>query len=512
MVVPALGDKEDFKYLGLLRAGAQFNGGGQIFELVDDCDFSSPYSVEGVPNRTKIPNFDANGNLVNYTMTKREVIVNGTTKIFKKEILDSNNKPFFKLFLPEKNIISVTSIIQKPGVGYQSLPNSSEFISPLANKWYEVDALAQNEVFVEDPSSPPDNVGIKVGTYVTAPQRFVTEYTPEGFFFLTFGGGNQTSQDLLDEFTSKGVKLDMSKFMNNIALGNTVKGNSTLFIQYRVGGGKSSNIGAGAVRNIGLVDFVVAGPSQQVNQSVINSLSINNVTSAIGGADPMTQDEIRNYISFNFAAQKRAVTINDYVSQLRTMPSSFGSPAKASATEIENKIKLSVLSYTPGGTLTSNVSSTLKNNIATYLSNHRMINDYIMVGSAKVIDLRLEIDLIIANGVNQSEVVTSVISIVGEYFKTDKIEMGQDLALGELRKQIMNQDGVVNIVDVRVYNQVGDPYSQSVSTQPYINATTKQIGLIDDTIFAQPDEILQIMSPQKDISVRTKRNTKPTFS
>ena len=512
VVVPALGDKEDFKYLGLLRAGAQFNGGGQIFELVDDCDFSSPYSVEGVPNRTKIPNFDANGNLVNYTMTKREVIVNGTTKIFKKEILDSNNKPFFKLFLPEKNIISVTSIIQKPGVGYQSLPNSSEFISPLANKWYEVDALAQNEVFVEDPSSPPDNVGIKVGTYVTAPQRFVTEYTPEGFFFLTFGGGNQTSQDLLDEFTSKGVKLDMSKFMNNIALGNTVKGNSTLFIQYRVGGGKSSNIGAGAVRNIGLVDFVVAGPSQQVNQSVINSLSINNVTSAIGGADPMTQDEIRNYISFNFAAQNRAVTINDYVSQLRTMPSSFGSPAKASATEIENKIKLSVLSYTPGGTLTSNVSSTLKNNIATYLSNHRMINDYIMVGSAKVIDLRLEIDLIIANGVNQSEVVTSVISIVGEYFKTDKIEMGQDLALGELRKQIMNQDGVVNIVDVRVYNQVGDPYSQSVSTQPYINATTKQIGLIDDTIFAQPDEILQIMSPQKDISVRTKRNTKPTFS
>ena len=512
VVVPALGDKEDFKYLGLLRAGAQFNGGGQIFELVDDCDFSSPYSVEGIPNRTKIPNFDANGILVNYTITKREVLVNGTTKIFKKEILDSNNKPFFKLFLPEKNIISVTSIIQKSGVGYQTLPNSSEFISPLVDKWYEVDALAQNEVFIEDPSSPPDNVGIKVGKYVTAPQRFVTEYTPEGFFFLTFGGGNQTSQDLLDEFTSKGVKLDMSKFMNNIALGDTVKGNNTLFIQYRVGGGKSSNIGAGSVRNVGLIDFVVAGPSQQVNQSVINSLAVNNVTSAIGGADPMSQDEIRNYISFNFAAQKRAVTINDYVSQLRTMPSSFGAPAKASATEVENKIKLNVLSYTPEGTLTSNVSSTLKNNISTYLSNHRMINDYIMVGSAKVIDLRLEIDLIIANDVNQSEVVTNVITVVGDYFKTDKIEMGQDLSLGELRKQIMNQEGVSNIVDVRVYNQVGDPYSQSVSTQPYINNTTKQIGLIDDTIFAQPDEILQIMSPQKDIAVRTKRNTKPTFS
>ncbi len=72
VIVPPLGDKEDFKYLGLLRAGSQFNGGGQIFELVDDCDFSSPYSVEGIPNRTKIPNFDSNGILVNYTITKEK--------------------------------------------------------------------------------------------------------------------------------------------------------------------------------------------------------------------------------------------------------------------------------------------------------------------------------------------------------------------------------------------------------------------------------------------------------
>ena len=512
VIVPALGDKEDFKYLGLLRAGAQFNGGGQIFELVDECDFSSPYSTEGIPNRTKIPNFDANGILINYTITKREVLVNGTTKIFKKEILDMNSKPFFKLFLPEKNVISVTSIIQKDGVGYQSLPNSSEFISPISNKWYEVDALAQNEVFVEDPSSPPDNVGIKVGRYVTAPQRFITEYTPEGFFFLTFGGGNQTSQDLLDEFSSKGIKLDMSKFMNNIALGNTVKGNSTLFIQYRVGGGKASNIGASAVKSVGLIDFVVAGPSQQINQSVINSLAVTNVTSAIGGADPMSQEEIRNYISFNFAAQNRAVTINDYVARLRTMPSTFGAPAKASATEVENKVKLSVLSYTPEGTLTSNVSSTLKNNIATYLSNYRMLNDYIMVGSAKVIDLGFEIDLILDKGANQGDVVTNVITDIGEYFETNKIEMGEDLSLADLSKQIMTQAGVLNIVDIRVYNRVGDPYSQSVSNQPYSNVITKQIAPIDDTIFAQPDEILQIRFPQKDIAVRTKRISKPTFS
>tara|TARA_R110000824_G_scaffold18850_4_gene73978 strand:- start:44510 stop:46351 length:1842 start_codon:yes stop_codon:yes gene_type:complete len=512
VIVPPLGDKEDFKYLGILRAGSQFGGGGQLFELIDDCDFSSPYSTEGIPNRTKIPNFNSNGILVNYTITKREVTVNGSTKIFKKEIVDTDSKPFFKLFLPEKNIISVTAAIQKDGVGYQSLPQNSEFSSTLSDKWYEVEALAQDEVFVVDPSTPADVPGIKVGKYTQVPQRFITEYTPEGFFFLTFGGGNETSQDLLDDFASKGIKLNMSRFMNNIALGNTVKGNTTLFIQYRVGGGKASNIGAGAIRSVRTIDFIVAGPSAQINQSVVNSLAVNNVTSAIGGADPMNQDEIRNYIAFNFAAQNRAVTINDYVSQLRTMPSSFGAAAKVGVTEIENKVKLSVLSYTPEGSLTTNVSSTLKNNIATYLSNHRMLNDYIVVGAAKVIDLSFQIDLVVDKSINQGEVITNVITIVSEYFKTDKIEMGEDLSLGELRKQVMSQVGVVNIVGIRVYNKVGDPYSQSVTTQPYIDMSTKQIGLIEDTIFAQPDEILQIKFPEKDIAVRTKTLTKPTFT
>ena len=196
ITVPALGDKEDFKYLGLLRVGAQFRGGGTVFELVNNSDFSSPYSVDGVPNRTKIPNFDGNGILKNYTITKREVVVNGTTKVFKKEITDVLSKPFYKLFLPENNVVGVTSVIQKEGTGYQALPTNVEFLSNIMDRWYEVDALAQSEVFIEDPSSPPDKTGIKVGKYIEANQRFITEYTPEGYYFLTFGAGNQTPPEL----------------------------------------------------------------------------------------------------------------------------------------------------------------------------------------------------------------------------------------------------------------------------------------------------------------------------
>jgi len=115
VTVPVMGDKENTRYLGLLRRNSQFKGGGQVFELVNDVDFASAYDSKGFPNRTKTPNFDSNGNVINYTITKREVVVNGVTKVFKKVITSTDVKPFLKVFLPEKNILGVTAVMQKDG-------------------------------------------------------------------------------------------------------------------------------------------------------------------------------------------------------------------------------------------------------------------------------------------------------------------------------------------------------------------------------------------------------------
>jgi hypothetical protein len=38
--VPVRGDKDDERYEGILKTGAQISGGGQIFETIDDIDFS----------------------------------------------------------------------------------------------------------------------------------------------------------------------------------------------------------------------------------------------------------------------------------------------------------------------------------------------------------------------------------------------------------------------------------------------------------------------------------------
>jgi len=511
ITVPAFGDKEDTRYLGILRAGSQFIGAGQIFENVYDIDFSSQYNSQGFPNQTKIPNFDANNRLINYTITKRETVVNGVTKVFKKVINASDVKPFYEFFLPEKNVLSITSVIQKDGTSYQTVPTYQEFLTP-NNRWYEVDALAEDTIFVEDPTKPTDRTGIKVGRYIKTETRFVSEYTPEGFVKLTFGAGTTTPDEQLAQFSRTGVPLRLQDYQNNIGLGKTVTPNTTLFVQYRIGGGTSSNIGVNSINQVGTVNFFVNGPSETINQTVIGSLSVNNVTAAIGGANQPTVDEVRNMVTFNFAAQKRAVTINDYQSLVTTMPGKFGAPAKTSITESDNKILIQILSYDATGALTQSVSNTLKQNIATYLSNYRMINDYINVEAAQVVDLEFEYSIVFDSTQNQGQVITQIVDQTSTFMSPGVRELGQNVNVSELRRIIQDIPGVVSLTEIKVFGKVGGQYSSSETSQRYSDAATKQIQLIDETIYAQPNQIYQVRFPNKDIKVRTKNLKTVDFS
>ena len=511
IIVPAFGDKEDIRYCGILRRGSQIQGAGQIFETVYDIDFSSPFNPEGFPNRKKVPNLDANGNILNYTITKRDTVVNGVTKVFKKTILPNDVVPFLELFLPEKNVLGVTSVLLKDGTQYANVPPDQEFLGT-NNKWYEVDALIQDKVFIEDPSKASDQPGVKVGRYIATSNKFITEFTPEGFFKMTFGGGSQSADEQLREFASTGNPLNLQKYSNNLALGSTLNSNSTLFVQYRVGGGISSNVGVNVINQLGTVNFAVNGPSQSQNTSVVNSLNCNNTTAAIGGANVPSVEEVRNYVTYNFAAQKRAVTINDYESIIRGMPSQFGAPAKVAITEQDNKIKVQCLSYDSSGKLTNVISNTMKSNVANYLSNYRMINDYVSVESAQVIDLKFDVYIVLDGSQNQGTTITQIVDIVSNYFSPSIREMGQNIYVSEIKKEIQSLNGVVTVAQMDVFNLIGGQYSSSQTSQRYLNSETKQIELIDETIFAEPTQIYQVRFPGKDISVRVKNLKTVNFS
>ena len=512
ITVPALGDKEDERYLGILRRGSQVNGSGQVFETVYDVNFASPFNEDGFPNRLKIPNFDANNNLINYTITKRETIVNGITKVFKRVITPNDVRPFFEFFLPEKNVLGITAIIQREGTAYSNVPTAQEFLSP-NGRWYEVPALAESRVFIPDPSKPSDDPAIKVGTYIQTQDRFITEYTPEGFLKITFGGGTNTAEDQLRQFTTLDVPLKIQRYQNNsMSLGNTPQANTTLFIQYRIGGGIATNLGVNVINQVGAVDFAVVGPSDIINNQVINSLACNNVTAAIGGAGYPSTEEVRNYVTFNFAAQNRAVTIHDYEAIIRNMPGEFGAPAKVAITENNNKINVQILSYDSTGNLTSDVSQTLKYNIAEYLSNYRMINDYVTVGSAEVIDLGLDISVVLDSSQNQGVVISNIIDRTTTFFSSAVRGLGQNILLSELNRIVQAENGVISVTDISVFGKVGGQYSSAETSMPYSNSVTKQISLTDNTIFAQPNQIYQVRFPSKDIVVRVKNYQTTNFS
>jgi hypothetical protein len=511
ITVPVFGDKEDERYLGQLVRGSQVSGAGIVFENIYDIDFTSPYNAQGFPNRLKIPNFNTNGVLLNYTITKRELVVNGITKVFKRVISPNDVRPFFELFLPEKNVLGITSVLLKNGTDYTNVPTVAEFLGA-DNRWLEVDALAEDRIFVEDPTKVSDQPGIKVGRYIQTNNRFISEYTPEGFKKMTFGGGTTSAQDQLNMFTNLGTPLNIQNYLNNFSLGSALVPNSTLFIQYRVGGGLATNLGTNVINQVGTVNFYVKGPSEITNSSVVNSLRCVNVTAAIGGANQPSIEEVRNYVSFNFSAQKRAVTVQDYEALLRNMPSQFGAPAKVSITENDNKVLIQILSYDTSGKLTSIVSNTLKQNIANYLSNYRMLNDYISIQTAQVIDVSVEVSIVLQATQNSGQVITDVVNKISDYFNPLFRQLGQNIYLSEIKSIIQNQEGVITVSGLNIYNQVGGQYSSFETSMQYSNEETRLIQPVDDTIFAEPVQVYQVRYPTKDIKVSVKNFQTVTFS
>jgi hypothetical protein len=172
--------------------------------------------------------------------------------------------------------------------------------------------------------------------------------------------------------------------------------------------------------------------------------------------------------------------------------------------EEDNKVKIKILSYDDKGNLTDTVSNTLKNNIINYLSEYRMINDYIDIANGEVIDLGLEIDLIIDKNENPTDIIKTTINTTIDFFSIDKRKMGDPLFVGDLFRQIGQENGVVNVIDIRVYGKTGGQYSSAEVSQHYANDSTKEIAQSDMTIFMKSNQIYQIRFPNVDIKVRTK--------
>jgi hypothetical protein len=508
VTVPVLGDRPDASYYPTLAPGAQVLGGGKIFETQDTIDWNSPLSTLGDPNRSIIPNLNSNGIIMSYNVTKREVVINGSTSIYKRIINPQDVTPFFSVTLPDPDVIEIDNVILLEGTNYTTNPPLSDFYTS-ENRFYEVEWLAQQRVFVENVSSSvsKENTGIKAARWIDVTKKFIKEYTPNGYCKLTFGSGDADADAFKNGFIKVGVsnKYFLDNFLNNTALGEKLKPNYTLFVRYRVGGGINSNLGAGTLTQLGGYSLRVAGSRSDYNQNVQRSLKTNNPIPAIGGNDGLSIEQIRQLIKFNFASQTRDVTLTDYLLQLYKMPGRYGSPFRANAFKWNNKVVISMLGIGADGKLSNTSNTLLKENITEYLTEFRMINDYVEVKDGKIYNLAFDIDVYVEN-IADNQIANSIITIVRDYFNVNNYEMDENIFLGRLQKQILEANGVINVISIKVYNKVGGQYSNNVVSQEILNTTTGEIKIVNNTIYSTEDGMFEIKYPEKDIKVYLRKS------
>ncbi len=74
------------------------------------------------------------------------------------------------------------------------------------------------------------------------------------------------------------------------------------------------------------------------------------------------------------------------------------------------------------------------------------------------------------------------------------------------------QNGVITVSDIVIDNKVGGQYSSAETSMAYSDPELRIIRPVDDTLFAQPNQVYQVRYPQKDIKVRVRNLQNVSFS
>lgn len=538
----------DYNYAPILQKGTQASGGGQKFELLEDLNFAQQFNSNGVSDRTFVPVRNTNGGIDGYTVTKTCVMTSGESKFFKQPINSSDIKPFYELILPENNVISIESIIIKDGYN-KPVPTTLEFMTDSSERWYEVSNFTEDKIFTKDfnesksfaellvnnaitgntsitgatfygntfVGSVDDNSKVysyipSVGTWTNVNRKFVSEYTDKGYCKIIFGSG-LNSTDVNDSTyynATDFAKYQISKIMNNQFLGELPPSNSTIYVYYSVGGGSQSNIAAGSMTEIPYLNMSLNGSDQAKISKVKNSITVTNTIPSISGRDELSNDEIKFLIKYNNSAQDRCVTLKDYYNRVMLMPSQFGSPLKVGVSERNNKILITLLGLSYDGTLSQDISQIMIDNMITYLSEYKMINDYVEIQPGKIINLRFEVDVTIENSSQQQEIAKSIALYIGDYMDINKHKLGEEIYVSKMKSAIGTMNGVKNLIDLRVYNVYGVGYSRNHTRQPILGSTQTQdsaqidLNASDGVLFSDDDTILEIKTPKTDIIINTR--------
>lgn len=534
----------DYDYAPIIRRGTKLAGGNQLFELLDDIDFSLQFDSNGNSNRTIYPIVNSNGIITQYKITKLAVVVAGETKIYKKVVRARDIVPFMEILIPETSVMNVESIVVKDGDNYITNPTYGEFYydgdeeqkCEIQNKrtyrYFEVESLAQQYRWGDVTNKEGKAVSlvyeyvnnniayptycVTKGKWKEVKHKFITEYTDKGYLKVIFGAGVDPNVDIDITGSADFSKFQIQRIIQNDNLGYLPNPNSTVFILYRSGGGKASNLAQGAINNIVYLNAEIGGSDSSVRESVKNTISVVSTTPSVSGKDMPTEQELKYLIKYNSGSQNRCVTVKDYVAQLLKLPPRYGTPFRVGVNEENNKIMLYLLGLDYQGKLDSTLPTALIQNVRDYIAAYRMINDYIEIKSGKIINIGFDVDLYIDKNYNKSDVIANVITVISNYMDVNQHIMGDDIFVGDIQKEVSKVDGVLNVIKLEVYNYFGGNngvYSPTRTTQEtdgdveaVDTASRIKIDLeaSDWIVYSEGDSMLEVKYPESDIRVRCK--------
>ena len=483
-LIPIQGGSPDLDYALIIPENSVIQSINNIdFILLEKVDFSDI-------NRVEISLFDSDNYLFKVKTKAISASLRETTFTFDEP------KKFNTIEISDPKFIQILQIKDTEG-----------------NDWYEVPYLAQNTVRkrIINPNSNIDGVSYLLENIET-PNRYVTRIKNDNTIEVQFGAGIYSIPDttLLPDFSSLNLleldpsnSSDLSNNYNKASIFFSQQygvspSNTTLTITYLSGGGIETNVDSNTILKLKDTTGINSINPLFTNTS-LQTLRINNPSPAEGGREGDTEEEIRLNISNAFSSQLRAVTKTDYMVKALSMPSEFGSIAKAYVEQNSNiiggtnplAVSLYVLTYDLNKKITKS-SYVLKNNLKNYLEQYRMLTDSIYIKDAYYINIGVNFDITVNYGVNSEQVLKSCVSRLKQFFNIDRWQINQPIILSEIIYILLQTKGVQSVSKIEITNKTENGYSE----YSYDIAGATKDGVIYPSL---DPSIFEVRNPDLDI-------------
>ena len=490
ILVPAApsGLGPDTRYLPILKKNSSFKTKSGIgFLLNEDLNFKyadNEIIVAQVNDTTGVP--------TSYAVKAVGEVVSGELS---QDIVNIGDfQKFLRVELSAEDIVEVLTVTDSEG-----------------HEYYEVDNLSQNIIYkpVVNRNSDTDRATALLRPFVV-PRRFVVEQDRRKRVFVQFGFGSETS--ISTEFIAdpRNVVLDLngrnyvsdpsfdpSKLMGTDKFG-IAPSNTRLTIVYRTNTKGNVNVASSRLTQATNPVFEFENLSTLSNANVrfvVNSVEVTNDDPIIGDVSYPSTEELKRRIFDHYAAQNRAVTKNDYVSSVYSMPSRFGSIKRATIIRDDDSFKrnlnLYVLAENVDGTLTE-ASTSIKRNVKIWLNKNRMISDAIDIIDARILNISIDFAIVADLETSKFDVLATAITTLRDKLKVLP-DIGEAFYISNIYKILNDVEGVVDVKDVRIKQKTGTNYAS-------LDYNIKDNMSPDGRYFVVPqDVVVELKFPLNDI-------------